>query len=1206
MEGIKKMEKKKRKLNDQWEFAKFPVGLGWEEIKKGDSAFTPIKLPHDWQIFDPTDLYESAEGWYRRKLTLQTAKGERILLYFEGVYMDTTLYVNGQIAGEWKYGYTSFWFDITEYLKQGENELLVRTVYQHPNTRWYSGAGIYRNVWLYQVPEVHFEPDGVYLNTQPVKKEAKEEQTGSWELRIQAKLRCLNKKVLVSFCQKPNAAIRVFLKDGAQIVRQEDFSLSELSEEGIWQATLLVENPKLWSDQTPNCYLVELQLLDGEKEMDSICNLFGFREFVFDPAKGFFVNGVYTKMKGVCLHHDLGALGAAFHEKALLRQLRIMRKMGANAIRTSHNPPAPKLLEFADQMGFFVIDEAFDMWERSKTEYDYARFFKEWSKKDIANWVCRDRNHPCIVMWSIGNEILDTHADEHGQEITRYLMEEVRKHDPLCNAQVTIGSNYMMSENGQKCADIVKMAGYNYAARFYSKHHEKYPDWCIYGSETCSTVQSRGIYHFPLKQAILVDEDEQCSSLGNSTTSWGAGKIDQIIWEEREHPYSLGQFLWTGFDYIGEPTPYHTKNSYFGMVDTAGFPKDAFYVMQAGWLDVKEHPMIHLYPYWDFNPGQLIDLRVCSNASQVELFFQPLTLQEIATEKKKELGRSLGKRQIDQKHGKSVHADWQLAYEPGILTAVAYDEEGKEIARDRKCSFGDGIRLSIHTEKTVLTADGEEIAFLEITAEDKNGVTVENANNRVKVEVTGAGILVGLDNGDSTDYEPYQALSRRMFSGHLLAMVASGLKPGEIHVTASSIGLESATLTLFVEAGKKQIDSSDFMQGEFGSFYKNSDHIPSWGTLLPQNQPEHRRENRSEEEIPVRKLILQSSDGYLITPKRNGAVVEAVCCPANATYSDLEWRVINEMGMDVAFASLEKLNEQGSRVRITAIGDGIFQLRCGIRNGSQKVRTLSQIEMKAEGFGAFLVNPYEFISASLYQEGSKELGSGKDKGISTPYEGTVWMLFRHVDFGTFGAQTLQIPVFEFNGDPVNFTFWKGVPHQEGSVCIGSGIYQKPSIWDTYQEQTFQLTERIKGTCDFAIELSGKCNVKGFQFLRPEKGYEEISVLDNDGLYGDSFTLTDDAVTGIGNNVSLQFSDMDFKETGAHILWVYGRTPLDHNTIQVRFRKGEEEISVMVEFTHSEEYGWQRFEIEPVYGAQTVSFVFLPGCQFDFKAFRFEV
>jgi beta-galactosidase len=375
-----------------------------------------------------------------------------------------------------------------------------------------------------------------------------------------------------------------------------------------------LSSPEVWDIDSPVLYTLRTELISKGTVLDEAINQFGFRTIQFDPEKGFLLNDRKVKLHGVCQHHDLGALGAAVNRTALRRQLTLLKEMGVNAIRTSHNMCAVELLELADEMGILINAESFDMWERPKNKYDYARFFKDWVEKDVANWIRRDRNHPCIILWCIGNEIYDTHADEHGQETTRNLMNLVQKHDPYHNAWVTIGSNYMPWENAQGCADIVKLAGYNYAEKYYDAHHDKYPDWIIYGSETGSIVQSRGIYHFPRSEAILCDDDEQCSSLGNSITSWGARSIEKCILDDRDASFSAGMFIWSGFDYIGEPTPYHTKNSYFGQLDTAGFQKDSFYVYQSAWTDYRKAPMIHLYPYWDFNEGQRIDIRVCSNA----------------------------------------------------------------------------------------------------------------------------------------------------------------------------------------------------------------------------------------------------------------------------------------------------------------------------------------------------------------------------------------------------------------------------------------------------------------------------------------------------------------------------------------------------------------------------------------------------------------
>ena len=378
--------------------------------------------------------------------------------------------------------------------------------------------------------------------------------------------------------------------------------------------------------------------------------------------------------------------------------------MGVNSIRTGHTPPAPQFMDLADEMGILMDVESFDCWRSGKNPYDYGRFFDEWQEKDVAAWIRRDRNHPSLLFWGIGNEIYDTHAGPEGADTMRMLLAEVAAHDPARNGIPTLGSNYMPWENTQHCADIIKVAGYNYGERLYASHHEKHPDWVIYGSETSSIVQSRGIYHFPLSQSLLSDDDLQCSSLGNSRTSWGAESWDVCLQSEQRWPFTLGQYLWTGWDYIGEPTPYHTRSSYFGTIDTAGFPKDAYYVVQAAWLDPKTHPMVHLFPYWDFNEGQLIDLCACTNAHSVELFVN---------------GESLGRKVLDSAKGRT--ASWQAAYHPGSVKVVAYDENGKVVATDEQDSFDDSTMVCLQADRKTISGDGRELAFITITTRDKNG-----------------------------------------------------------------------------------------------------------------------------------------------------------------------------------------------------------------------------------------------------------------------------------------------------------------------------------------------------------------------------------------------------------------------------------------------------------------------------------------------------
>ncbi len=681
------------------------INDGWEFAKGQPEHFMPVSLPHDWLISDTRNLYQSGVGYYRRMLdTGFLQEGQRVFLRFDGVYMDTAVFVNGRIAGEWKYGCTAFTFDITGLIRRdAPNELLVRVDYKSPSARWYTGAGIYRDVFLMIKSACHFVPDGIYVSTF--------QKDGRWQYEAGAQ---------VETGGRPYEIRHTLLDAGDDVIP--------------------------WDIDHPRLYTLRSELIVEGQVTDNVDTPVGFRTIAFTPDKGFFLNGRPVKLKGVCLHGDLGALGGAVHQDALRRQLTIMRRMGVNALRTAHNPPAKAFMELADEMGFLVMSEILDVWRRPKNTYDYARFFDGWIERDAAAWARRDRNHPSLILWSVGNEIQDTHLDaEDGGKTLRYLMDMVREHDPRGNAAVTFCSNYMPWENTQKCADIIKLAGYNYGEKYYDAHHAAHPDWIIYGGETCSTVQSRGVYHFPLGKSVLADDDLQCSALGNSTTSWGAKSVEDCILNDLQMPYSLGQFIWAGQDYLGEPTPYHTKNAYLGHVDTAGFPKDSFYVFQAGWTDYKKAPMVHLFPYWDFSPGFLTDVRVCSNAPFVELFQD---------------GQSLGRQEL---HGRLI-ADWRLAYRPGVLTAVALDETGAEIARTERRSFGDAV--SLHLDEEIFGG----LHYFTVTALDIDGNTVENANRRVYVSVKD-GTLLGLDNGDATDFEQYQTDNRRMFNGRLLAIV---------------------------------------------------------------------------------------------------------------------------------------------------------------------------------------------------------------------------------------------------------------------------------------------------------------------------------------------------------------------------------------------------------------------------------------------------
>ncbi|HEY4431663.1 MAG TPA: glycoside hydrolase family 2 TIM barrel-domain containing protein [Paenibacillus sp.] len=1143
----------KRLFNEGWEFAKSTL----EEMDDKSLDFKPVDLPHDWLIYNTLDLYENSIGWYRKSF-IHAKNDKQLLLCFDGIYMDSAIYVNNQWVGEWKYGYSSFEYEITDKLIDGENEILVKVVHQSPNSRWYSGAGIYRNVWLKTRDCNHIVTDGVYIHTVQMDDE--------WRVEIDTDVNITENMRLAQTILHKDQVIKTYVEGiSAEAQSQAPLRVSQM---------LSVEDPLLWSTHEPHLYQLKTELQYMENNHDSgegwitieeVTQCIGFRRIVLDPQEGMLLNGQKIKLNGVCEHHDLGALGAAFHTAALRRRFEILKDMGVNAIRTAHNMPAAELMDLADEMGLLVVSEAFDMWERSKTPYDYARFFKDWALRDVRNWVMRDRNHPSLFLWSIGNEIYDTHADHRGQEITSMLMEAVLQYDPSGNGKVTIGSNYMPWENAQKCADIVKLAGYNYAEKYYHQHHAEHPDWIIYGSETASIVQSRGIYHFPFEQSILADDDEQCSALGNSATSWGAKSAEACIIAERDAAFSLGQFIWTGFDYIGEPTPYHTKNSYFGQIDTATFKKDSYYMYQSAWTNYKKHPMVHIFPYWDFNPGQMIDVRVCSNAPKIELQLN---------------GETVGTYDIDHEHGTQLAGWWKIPYKPGELKAIAYDEAGQIIAVDIRQSFGDASQICLKADKDTLLANGTDLIFVEITMEDESGHPVENANNRVQVMVSGAGRLIGLDNGDSTDFDAYKGISRRLFSGKLMAIVAAEVEAGMITVEVTSNGVAGSKLQL---QSLSVIDSSIGVSANTRNF-----ELP----CVMGNA----------EEIPLRKIEIISHSGQHFNENRREMIVHANLYPVDTSYTEVEWSIVNDGGIESNLAWIE---QWGPEAKITALGDGHFRVRCMSKNGTEKTKLISQLEFTASGLGTAFKDPYGFISGGLYDEVKGEVGNGNERGVATSRDGETQVVYREIDFGPYGSDLISIPIFTLTSEAYNLQIWEGMPDEEDSELLADVIYQKETKWNVYQEATYLLSKRLTGITSICFVLQKKVHIKGFSFMKKNPAFEQNRAADCNRIYGDTFNFAEQGIEGIGNNVSLVFEQMDFTIEGTSKFVICGRSPIDKNTIHIRFEEGAESSNQLIEFTQSDEYVERAFKLEKVTGEQKVTFIFLPGSQFDFSWFRFE-
>ncbi len=1224
-------------FNDGWQFQELAYAEENMTCPSADTAkaagYVSVPLPHDWLIEDTHDLYRDSIGWYRKTLYLtEVSESKEYLVNFDGVYMDSAVFVNGKEVCQWKYGYSAFEVNLTNFLKAGENVLEVRVVNQYLNTRWYSGAGIFRDVHFKERDKTHLVTDGIYVTPLKVGDVA-------WEVTFDVEVQLAD---ALDTCSLSFAALQ---EDGTrkqlgtldltnntlsaplsmdwipEAVAPFVKNITNLGEANsrMASATFSYAAPKLWDVGEGNLYTVQVALRRGETLLEVQNVTFGFREFAYVPAEGFFINGRHLRINGACEHHDHGALGAVFHKDACRRKFKTLQDMGVNGVRTSHNMPAKGLMEVADEMGMLIDSEAFDMWEMSKTPYDYGRFFADWHSVDVASWVRRDRNHPSIIMWSIGNEIPDTAAGPHGEEITDSLLRALAPHDPKHHAPSTIGSNFLKWDPAQRCQAKVDLAGYNYGEYLYEEHHEKYPDWVIYGSETSSILQSRGIYHFPKAVHVLSDDDEQCSALGNSISGWGAKSYEDCIFDDRDCAFSMGQFIWTGHDYIGESTPYDTKNSYFGQIDTAGYPKDSFYIFKAEWTDYKKEPFVHVFPYWDFNEGQIIDVQVCTNAPCAELFLN---------------GKSLGKQAIDHAKSRKTVLDFAVPYEKGTLLAVAYDETGAEIAKCQRTSFKDATALCVKAEEVWGKLVAGSLLYVDIFAVDENGNPVENANNRVQVNVEGPARLVGLDNGDSADLDSYKGVCRRLFQGKLLAIVQLTGEAGEVRLSASSEGLEEATAVLVV-AGL-----ADARQGAAGSLVAN---LPSAEgqeseavlavappCLLSANQPLPLYTGGSkgvllenEKEIPIRKIELSVADlntgealtKRQLTKERPAVAVCATLLPDTATYEEISWRAVTDTGIELSYIEITPLEKAGNvqKVQVLAKGDGAFRLRAVAKNGGSVSHVQSNLEFEAIGLGAALFDPYEEVTMGLntdrsdfgvaagIEHGVNFMGEGEDK--PWPYAG-----FDNLDFGTDLADEVTLYIFaNTGGKPVRFAIWDGVPKAEGSRLLLDTTYQKPPQWMVFQEETYKLPLRLTGLQKLYFATPDSFQFRGFAFAKIKKAYASLDAAAAEQIYGDSFKVCGSKVEEIGNNVSLVFEGMDFSE-GAKALRLFAHTDLEKNPFQLRFTPadGGAPVIQLVEVFKSADYEEKVYALaEPLQGEGKVELIFLPGSHFDLGWLRFE-
>lgn len=780
-----------------------------------DSEWRHLNLPHDWAIEGPFNIdYNGSTGklpywgirWYRKTLELsQDDAGKQIYLDIDGAMSYASVWCNGQYVGGWPYGYASFRLDLTPYIKAGQkNVLAIRLDNPDDTSRWYPGSGIYRNVWLVKTSPVHVEQWGTFVRNQQV-----DSEIAVMEMGVNIENHA-GKDVQV----KLQTSVYLQGKDGRPVGEEVTQSMTKdiAIKKDSWSSARFqfkVDKPKLWDIDTPNCYVAVSRVFMDGKEMDSYETPFGIRTIEFTHDQGFMLNGQKLAIKGVCMHHDLGALGAAFNEVAAERQLRIMKEMGANAIRTSHNPPAPELVALCDRMGLMMQLELADTWQKGKRKNDYNLLFDDWSEADMRSLVRHYRNHPSVIMWSIGNEMPDQTTDQ-GVIIARNLTAYCHDEDPT--RPTSLGCN----KRDAVFRDIVNQVdifGLNYFHKTYPVFKEQNPTRRYHASETSSATSSRGEYFFPVTTDVNDSRSGfQLSSYDMTTIGWGCAPEVQFKMNE-EYPFMSGEFVWTGFDYLGEPTPYNkdltnllnfsdpnelekarkeleelgkiktpSRSSYFGIVDLCGFPKDRYYNYKSYWRP--DVPTVHILPHWNWEEriGEITPVHIYTSGDAVELFLN---------------GKSLGRREKAHSYDRLTWDD--VRYEPGSLKAIAY-KNGQKWAEELVETTGKPAALQVTAEKTELKNDGTDLSFIRVAVVDSQGRVVPRSKNHLKFSVTGPAEIIATDNGDATSLLPFQLSERDAYNGLALVILRSQyMKQGKVVLTVESKGLPKQKIALKVE-----------------------------------------------------------------------------------------------------------------------------------------------------------------------------------------------------------------------------------------------------------------------------------------------------------------------------------------------------------------------------------------------------------------------
>lgn len=780
-----------------------------------DDSWQAVTVPHDWAIYGPFDAHNDLQkmaitqdgqqealahagrtgglpfigvGWYRLRFTVpEFTAGMRASLLFDGAMSNARVYVNGREAGFWPYGYNSFHFDVTDLLLPGEENLLAVRLENFPeSSRWYPGAGIYRNVHLRVTSGLHIPVWGTQITTPVVRED-------------------FARVVVRTTVEKPagmessSVALVTEIRDAqGRRVASAKSGLTRF-DEGVIEQHMVVEQPALWDTDHPHLYTAVSRLYAGETLSHEYTTRFGIRTLEVIPGKGFFLNGKRTQFKGVCNHHDLGPLGAAVNEAAIRRQVRIMKEMGVNAIRTSHNMPAPELVRACDEMGVMVMAETFDEWKSPKMRNGYHIYFDEWAEKDLTNLVRHYRNNPSVVMWCIGNEVPDQ-GTVNGPKIARFLQDICHREDPT--RPVTQGMDHVDVVAANNFAAVMDVAGFNYRSHRYRDAFKRLPQEIVLGAETASTVSSRGVYKLPaVRRSMAKYEDHQSSSYDLEHCDWSDLPEDNFI-QHDDLEYCIGEFVWTGFDYLGEPTPYYTDwpshSSLFGIVDLAGIPKDRYYLYRSHWND--KVSTLHILPHWNWqgHEGEVVPVMVYTSYPSAELFINGKSQGRRTKDRSVTLEGSDNKASQEAfDRQKRYRLMWmETRYEPGTVRVVAYDAQGKEAEVKEMHTAGKPHHIELSADRSVIGADGRDIAFINVRVVDKEGNLCPHDSREISFTVQGAGQYKAAANGNSVCLTPFQSPVMPLFSGQLTALVQASETPGEILFEASAKGVKKARLVL--------------------------------------------------------------------------------------------------------------------------------------------------------------------------------------------------------------------------------------------------------------------------------------------------------------------------------------------------------------------------------------------------------------------------